>query len=91
MRQWTPLGGQFGEVVRARRRELGMSQEELACSCGVTRTYISLLERGMCGDLLLSLPPEMTAKIPPDLLSSTETREPPPPESHSIRRPRRGA
>ena len=52
MKEWTPRGQALGEAVRKRRRELGMSKEELACRCGLTRTYISLLERGLCGDLL---------------------------------------
>lgn len=36
----------FARVVRARREELGMSQEELAHRAGLHRTYISDLERG---------------------------------------------
>lgn len=36
----------FGAVVRDRRRELHISQEELAAEAGLHRTYISLLERG---------------------------------------------
>jgi transcriptional regulator with XRE-family HTH domain len=37
----------FGEVVRHRRKALGISQEELADRCGLHRTYISELERGL--------------------------------------------
>jgi transcriptional regulator with XRE-family HTH domain len=36
----------LGKVIRARREELGLSQEELAEQCGFDRTYISMLERG---------------------------------------------
>lgn len=36
----------FGERVRARRLELGLSQEDLADACGLHRTYIGSLERG---------------------------------------------
>jgi transcriptional regulator with XRE-family HTH domain len=59
MKEWTPKGQALGEVVRKRRRELGMSQADFACRCGLTRTYISLLERGLCGDLLAGLPAEL--------------------------------
>lgn len=37
----------FGEVVRKRRMELGVSQESLAHVAGLHRTYISMLERGI--------------------------------------------
>lgn len=42
----TELERQFGLRVRARRRELGMSQEKLAEISGLHRTYIGSLERG---------------------------------------------
>jgi transcriptional regulator with XRE-family HTH domain len=35
----------FGEKVRQRRIELGISQEELATRAGVHRTYIGMIER----------------------------------------------
>jgi len=37
----------FGEVLRARRKEKGLSQEKLAEMCDLDRTYISMLERGI--------------------------------------------
>ncbi|WP_066837191.1 helix-turn-helix domain-containing protein [Rufibacter ruber] len=37
----------FGEVMRELRKGKGLSQEELAFRCGLDRTYISLLERGL--------------------------------------------
>jgi transcriptional regulator with XRE-family HTH domain len=37
----------FANRVRARRRELGISQEELAERAEVHRTWISQLERGV--------------------------------------------
>jgi len=36
----------FGRRVRARRMELGVSQEDLAAESGLDRTYISGIERG---------------------------------------------
>lgn len=37
----------FATRVRARRRELGISQEELADRAGVHRTYVSQVERAI--------------------------------------------
>lgn len=37
---------EFGERVRARRLELGLSQEALALKAGIDRTYIGGVERG---------------------------------------------
>jgi transcriptional regulator with XRE-family HTH domain len=36
----------FGAAVRARRLELGMSQEDLAAACDLHRTYVGGIERG---------------------------------------------
>jgi transcriptional regulator with XRE-family HTH domain len=36
----------FGTVMKSLRKEKKMSQEQLAHSCGLDRTFISLLERG---------------------------------------------
>lgn len=40
------LSKAFGVVVRVRRTELKLSQEELAHQAGVHRTYIGMIERG---------------------------------------------
>ena len=37
----------FGKQVRAKRSELGLSQEQLAFETGLDRTYISGVERGV--------------------------------------------
>lgn len=37
----------FGERVRLRREELGLSQEEFAFQSGIHRTYVSGVERGV--------------------------------------------
>jgi transcriptional regulator with XRE-family HTH domain len=36
----------FGEKVRSIRKELQLSQDELADLCGLHRTYIGAVERG---------------------------------------------
>jgi transcriptional regulator with XRE-family HTH domain len=36
----------FGERVRARRNELGKSQEQLADDCGLHWTFVGQVERG---------------------------------------------
>jgi len=41
----SPLRGVFASNVRARRKKLGISQEELADRAGVHRTYIGAVER----------------------------------------------
>ncbi len=40
------LGQSFGNAVRKRRRQLGLSQEKLAFRCGSHRNYIGEIERG---------------------------------------------
>lgn len=37
----------FGQVLKDLRRQAGLSQEQLALECGLHRTYVSQLERGL--------------------------------------------
>jgi transcriptional regulator with XRE-family HTH domain len=37
---------ELGERVRARRKALGLSQEQLGERCGLHRTYVGQVERG---------------------------------------------
>jgi len=37
----------FAANLKSRRRELGWSQEQLAFECGLHRTYVSGVERGI--------------------------------------------
>ena len=37
----------FGKVLADARKSAGLSQQALALECGLDRTYISLLERGL--------------------------------------------
>lgn len=57
----------FGQALRERRVRIGMTQEELAESAGLDRTYVSGVERGernpsltniyrLCEALLTTLP-----------------------------------
>jgi transcriptional regulator with XRE-family HTH domain len=41
------LKAAFGAALRARRMELGMSQDDLAAKSGYQRAYISQVERGL--------------------------------------------
>lgn len=45
----------LGDVIRSRREELSLSQEDLALECGLHRTYISQLERGQKSPTLRAL------------------------------------
>jgi transcriptional regulator with XRE-family HTH domain len=45
----------FGRLLQEKRQEKGLSQEQLAQLCGLDRTYISLLERGLRQPTLNSL------------------------------------
>jgi transcriptional regulator with XRE-family HTH domain len=45
----------LGERVRQRRRQLGISQEELAFRADIDRTYISQIERGVGNPSLMVL------------------------------------
>lgn len=40
-------GKAFGQVLAKIRKEKGVSQEKLADICGMDRTFISLMERGL--------------------------------------------
>ncbi|MBD8604849.1 helix-turn-helix transcriptional regulator [Pseudomonas sp. CFBP 8771] len=41
------IGVAFGRVLRQKRREAGLTQEELALEANVQRNYVSLIERGL--------------------------------------------
>lgn len=41
-----PLQVRFGQLIQRRRKQAGVSQEQLAELAGVHRTYVGLLERG---------------------------------------------
>jgi len=41
------LNDLFGSALKEARGDIGISQQDLALDCGLDRTYISLLERGL--------------------------------------------
>ena len=45
----------FGKAMKSLRAQKGYSQEQLAHSCGLDRTFISLLERGQRQPSLTSI------------------------------------
>ncbi len=45
----------LGKTVRAKRKELGYSQESFASYCGVHRTYMGAVERGERNISLLNI------------------------------------
>lgn len=45
----------LGVIIRAKRKELGYSQESFASLCGVHRTYMGAVERGERNISLLNI------------------------------------
>ena len=45
----------FGQILRGYREKIKMTQEELALECGLDRTFMSALERGIRQPSLKSL------------------------------------
>lgn len=41
------IGLAFGKVLRQKRKEVGLTQEQLAHDADVQRNYVSLIERGV--------------------------------------------
>lgn len=41
------IGSAFGRVLRQKRQEAGLTQEQLALEANVQRNYVSLIERGI--------------------------------------------
>lgn len=64
----------FGKVVRKERTTIGISQEELALTCNLDRTFISMLERGKRKPTLTTIfALSVGLKVRPrDLVSATE-------------------
>ncbi|MBA6090655.1 helix-turn-helix domain-containing protein [Pseudomonas sp. 17391] len=41
------IGLAFGKVLRKRRKDAGLTQEQLALEADIQRNYVSLIERGL--------------------------------------------
>lgn len=67
----------LAENVKRRRHEVGLSQEALALSAEVDRTYVSQIERGIGNPSLLILCKicDVLGSEPADLLASKPFRE----------------
>jgi transcriptional regulator with XRE-family HTH domain len=50
-----PLLSALGVAIGARRRRVGLSQEEVSLRCGFNRAYISVIERGQRNPTVLTL------------------------------------
>ncbi|MCE9615934.1 MAG: response regulator [Lentisphaerae bacterium] len=55
------MRAQFGSLIRLRRHQLGISQEELAGRAGLHRTYVADIERGARNPTLISIEKLATA------------------------------
>lgn len=51
----TSTRSRFGNAIRCRRAEVGISQEELAQRAGITRTYVGEIETGRRNPALLNI------------------------------------
>lgn len=51
----TSTRSRFGNAIRRRRAEVGISQEELAQRAGMTRTYVGEIETGRRNPALLNI------------------------------------
>lgn len=49
---WARFILRVGGRIQSRRRQLGMSQQDLARKSGVDRTFLSAMERGKCNPSL---------------------------------------
>ena len=54
-KRFEELRRNLAEVVRAKRTEIGLSQEALALAAEIDRTYVSQVERGIANPSLLIL------------------------------------
>ena len=77
IRQIQPAEGPakaFGVVLREARKAHGLSQEQLAFECGLDRSYVSLVERGVQSPTIRKLfrLAEVLKTTPSELMRRTE-------------------
>ncbi|MBE0576865.1 MAG: helix-turn-helix transcriptional regulator [Desulfuromonadales bacterium] len=66
----------FGKILKNLRTEASFSQETLALECGLDRTYISLLERGLRQPSLKTIfTLSRSLKVSPSVLVSLVEKE----------------
>lgn len=53
----------FGKTIRERRRQEGLSQEALAQQVGISRNYLSQIERGLATNLSWQLRQTLTSLL----------------------------
>lgn len=72
-------GSAFGQVLREKRIERKLSQEQLALGAGIDRTFVSLLESGLRQPTLKTLFALAKAlrTSPSELIAAVEVRKPP--------------
>ena len=78
----------FGKKVRQRRKKDGMNQKELAAKAGISRTYLSEIERGEAQNIsfrvvekleeVLGLGEASTGELPPGLQEFADEEDLPP-------------
>ena len=68
------LSRAFGATVRVWRNDIGISQEAFAHICGLDRTYVSLIERGIRNPTIKTVwtVAKALGKRPSDLLVRVE-------------------
>lgn len=53
----------FGQQVRQRRKEAGLSQVKFAGKLDISRTYLSMIERGQAGGLTLDMIDKVSLRL----------------------------
>lgn len=57
------MDDEFGKTVRLRRRQEGLSQQELADKVGISRNYLSQIERGQATNLSWQVMENLTSVL----------------------------
>lgn len=69
------IGQAFGRALKAKRAEMGISQEQLADEAGVARSFLSKVENGKIGLTLITVTKLSLAlgSAPSELLAHAES------------------
>jgi transcriptional regulator with XRE-family HTH domain len=76
VKNWAESKTKFGEHLRQLRKDIGLSQEDLAHEAGLDRSYVGQVERGECNISLINICKLVDALgLPPhELLKFSTTR-----------------